>query len=206
MLEPALCPGWTRHRRLVYILHRRALEPRPVIIGHWTLYGSLWGGKQASGDRPLILRPLSTWTPKRTTTITHLSTVTLKGCTNIHTLKIPHHAILGLITAFGGTTRIGFHACMLEIPLIILTLFITEKTASASFKNVNVKTLLPSSSLLWLVSTPTLLRLVDFAHVSSNSQPGESCKHYLQLGGGTCVLQPRPLHSLTSHCYSCGAF
>ena len=29
-------------------------------------------------------------------------------------LKIPYHAFLGLIIAFGGTTRIGLHACLLE--------------------------------------------------------------------------------------------
>ena len=30
-------------------------------------------------------------------------------------LKIPYHAFLGLIIAFGGTSRLGLHACMLEI-------------------------------------------------------------------------------------------
>ena len=36
-------------------------------------------------------------------------------------LKIPYHAVLGLVIAFWGTTRIGLHAWMLEILLIILT-------------------------------------------------------------------------------------
>ena len=38
-----------------------------------------------------------------------------------------------LILAFGGTARIGLHACMLEIDLIMLTLFIFAKPISVSF-------------------------------------------------------------------------
>ena len=34
---------------------------------------------------------------------------------------------LGIIIAFGGITRIGLHACILEIPLIILTRLISAK-------------------------------------------------------------------------------
>ena len=36
-------------------------------------------------------------------------------------LKITYHTFLGLIIAFGSTTSIGLQACMLKIPLIILT-------------------------------------------------------------------------------------
>ena len=49
-------------------------------------------------------------------------------------LKILYSAFLGLLIAFGGTTRIP-HAGMLEIPLIILSLFISAKPISGFFKN-----------------------------------------------------------------------
>ena len=45
---------------------------------------------------------------------------------------------LGLIIASGGTTRIGLHACMLKIPLVILTLFISVKPISVSLKKRSV--------------------------------------------------------------------
>ena len=37
-------------------------------------------------------------------------------------LKVPYHALLGFIIEFEGATRIGLHACMLNIPLIILSI------------------------------------------------------------------------------------
>ena len=64
------------------------------------------------------------------------------NCTAFISLKLSYHASLGLLIAFGGTTRIGLHACMLEIALIILTLFISQKTISASFKNGQICTTL----------------------------------------------------------------
>jgi hypothetical protein len=51
-------------------------------------------------------------------------------------LQIPYHAFLGFVIALGGTNRIGLHACMFEIPLIILRLFISAKSISVSFKNI----------------------------------------------------------------------
>ena len=50
----------------------------------------------------------------------------------------PYHASLGLITAFGDTTRIGLHACQLEIHLVISTLFNFRKTKLSIFQKHSV--------------------------------------------------------------------
>ena len=49
-------------------------------------------------------------------------------------LKIPYHPFLGLIIALGGTSRIGLHDCILQIRLIIPTLFISAKNDFSIFQ------------------------------------------------------------------------
>ena len=53
----------------------------------------------------------------------------------INFINFLFHAFLGLIIAFGGTTRIGLHDYVI-MPLIILTLFILAKANLAFFKNI----------------------------------------------------------------------
>ena len=108
-------------------------------------------------------------------------------------LKIPFHAFLGLIIAFEGITRIGLHACRLEIPLIILTLFISAKTISESFKYwsdlYHVSLRPPSQVAKSAVIGRTLCVCVG------QLTPQRISKHCGEAG---LLPQHRQLHSLTS--------
>ena len=118
----------------------------------------------------------------------------MEGTTSI---TIPYHTFLGLITAFGGTTRIGLHACMLKLPLIILSLFLQNHFQRLSktfcFVSWRFKALFPVAQSV-ICRLPTLLRSVErFVHVSANLPPREVVNNVGSREAGF-------LHFSTAHC------
>ena len=83
----------------------------------------LWGKKQAPYSPSRSLFPM-----RQNFSLNAQKTALLKRTEKIP-LKIPYHVFLALIIAIGGTTRIGLHAFMFEIIIIInysLTVYICK--------------------------------------------------------------------------------